>query len=232
MSVKSRIHQRIAVVGLGGFGSSLARELTRAGIQVLAIDKNIHLVDKIADFVDHAVCMDAKDTDALEQNGIFRADAAVVCIGENFQDCAMVTLQLLDLKVPRVLARAAGSSEAEILRKIGAHEVLFVEQDMGKHWASMLARPGAIQDFEVARNYSIVRIQASKSWVGKTLAELALPKKHGITLLGTYVDDRFELVEGPSAIIEEDKDLLVIGHHQDIDRFFAERVKEERAKEK
>lgn len=232
MSVKSRIHQRIAVIGLGTFGSSLARELTRAGIQVLAIDSNIDLVDEIADYVDHAVCCDAKDEDALEQNGIFRVDAAAVCIGESFQECAMVTLRLLEMKVPRILARAAGESEAKILERIGAHEVLFVEQQMGKHWASLLARPGALEDFEVARNYSIVRIRPSPDWVGKNLSTLALPTSHGLTVLGTYQEDRFELVKGPDEEIKQESDLLIIGHHQDIDRFFANRKKEEEKNQK
>lgn len=232
MSVKSKIHQRIAVIGLGTFGASLARELTRAGIQVLAMDLNIDHVDKIADFVDHAVCLDAKDPDALEQNGIFRVDAAAVCIGESFQECAMVTLKLLEMKIPRVLARAAGEMEAQILTKIGAHDVLFVEQQMGKHWASLLARPGAIEDFEVAQNYSIVRIRPSPNWVGKTLAGLKLPKEFGMTVLGTYVDDRFTLIEGPDAEIRPDRDILVIGHHQDLDKFFAVRKKEDEKSEK
>jgi len=231
MSVKTHIHQRIAVIGLGTFGTSLARELTRAGIQVLAMDKNIEAIDRIAEFVDHAVCLDAKDPEALEQNGIFRVDAAAVCIGESFQECAMVTLKLLELKVPRVLARAAGEAEAVILDRIGAHDILFVEQQMGRHWASLLARPGAIEDFEVSRNYSIVRIRPSPSWMGQRLEQLSLPKKHGITVLGSYVHDRFELVKGPEEIINPSKDLLVIGHHQDLDKYFAVRLKEEEGAE-
>lgn len=227
MSVKSRIHQRIAVIGLGSFGSSLARELTSAGIQVLAMDTNIDLVDRISDFVDHAVCLDAKDPEALEQNGIHRVDAAAVCIGESFQECAMVTLNLLEMKVPRVLSRAHGEAEAVILERIGAHDILFVENQMGKHWASLLARPGALEDFEVARNYSIVRIHPNKEWLGRTLMDLKLPKDFGITVLGTYQEDRFDLVTGPEVVLEENKDLLVIGHHQDLDRFFAKRMKDE-----
>lgn len=232
MSVKSKIHQRIAVIGLGTFGASLAKELTRAGLQVLAIDTNLDLVDKIADYVDHAVCLDGKDQEALEANGIYRVDAAAVCIGENFQDSVLVTLKLLEMKVPRVLSRAAGEDEAIILSRIGAHDVLFVEQDMGRHWASLLARPGAIQDFEVARNYSIVRIHPDDQWVGKKLIDLSLPSEFGITVLGTYQDDRFDLVGGPDLQIESERDLLVIGHHQDLDRYFARRVQAEKEKQK
>lgn len=225
MSVKTRINQRIAVIGLGTFGNALAKELTRAGIQVLAIDKSIDQIDAIADFVDHAVCLDAKDKEALEQNGIYRVDAAAVCIGDSFQECVMVSLKLLEMKIPKVLSRAHGESEAIILQRIGVHEVLFIEQEMGKHWASLLARPGAIEDFEVARNYSIVRIPPDKSWTGKRLSELRLPKEFGITVLGSYVDDKFELVEGAETLIQEGRDILVIGHHRDLDRYFAERLK-------
>ncbi|TVQ79741.1 MAG: TrkA family potassium uptake protein [Bradymonadales bacterium] len=229
MSVKSRIHQKIAVIGLGTFGASLAKELTAAGIQVLAIDKSLRLVDEISDFVDHAVCLDSKDTEALEQNGIHRVDAAAVCIGDSFQETVMVTLKLLEMKVPRVLARAAGESEAQILNRIGAHEVMFIEKEMGKHWANLIARPGALEDFEVSRNYSIVRIHPHPNWVGRSLSELRLPKQHGLTVLGFYQEERFKLVEGPDSRLELSNDLLVIGHHQDIDRFFADRVKEEKS---
>src|SRR5690606_31578937 len=130
-----------------------------------------------------------------------------VCIGESFQECAMVTLKLLEMKVPKVLSRAHGDAEAVILQRIGAHEVLYVEQEMGKHWASLLARPGAIEDFEVARNYSIVRIPPDKQWMGKQLSELQLPKTYGITMLGSYVEDRFELVKGAETVIQPDRDI-------------------------
>lgn len=228
MSVKSRIHQRIAVIGLGTFGSSLAKELTAAGVQVLAIDKSLRLVDEISDFVDHAVCLDSKDVEALEQNGIHKCDAAAVCIGDSFQETVMVTLKLLEIKVPKVLARAAGESEAEILNRIGAHEVMFIEKEMGKHWASLMARPGALEDFEVSKNYSIVRMHPHPDWFGKTLGELRLPKTCGLTVLGEYTNDKFGLVQGPDTVLDGSRDILVIGHHQDIDRFFASRAKEEK----
>lgn len=224
MSVKSRIQQKIAVIGLGTFGSSLAKELTKAGIQVLAIDTNIETIDEISEFVDHAVCMDAKDRAALEQNGIYRVDAAAVCIGESFQECAMVTLGLLEMKIPRVLARAHGDSEAIILKRMGVQDVLFVEQEMGKHWATLLARPGVIEDFEVAKNYSIVRIAPDPEWIGKSLIDLKLPLNHGFTVLGCYTEDRFELIRGADQMVSPEKELLIISHHQDLDRYFAKKA--------
>jgi trk system potassium uptake protein TrkA len=225
MSVKTKISQKIAVIGLGAFGHSLATELTRAGIQVLAIDKNINMVDQIADKVDHAVCLDAKDVEALEQNGVHRVDAAAVCMGEDFEDCAVITAHLLEMEVPRVLSRASGEVQAIILRRIGAHDVLFVEQDMGKHWATLLARPGAIEDYEVSESYSIVRIQPEDDWISKSLAELALPKNRGITVLGTYDGSKFKLISDPNMKMQGGHDILVIGHHQDLDRYFAQKAK-------
>lgn len=228
MSVKSKLHQRIAVIGLGTFGSSLAKELTRIGVQVLAMDKDMEEVTKIADFVDHAVCLDARHADALEQNGIHRVDAAVVCIGEHFEESAVVTSQLLEMKVPRVVARASGEMEAIILRRIGAHDIIFIEQEMGRHLANLLARPGAIEDFEVAKHYSIVRIAPDRSWNGQKLIDLQLPKEFGLTVLGVYKDEKFELVSGPDMVCRQNEDLLVIGHHQDLDRFFAKRAAEKK----
>jgi len=225
MSVKSKISQQIAVIGLGTFGRALATELTKSGIQVLAIDRDISMVDQIADKVDHAVCLDARDTEALEQNGIQRVDAAVVCMGERFEDCAVISTHLLEMKIPRVLSRASGETQAIILKRIGAHDILFVEQDMGRHWATLLARPGAIEDFEVAENYSVVRISPEDDWLGKTLDELSLPKNRGITVLGTYSHDKFQLATDPRMIIERGNDMLVIGHHQDLDQYFAQKAK-------
>lgn len=224
MLVKSKLHQKIAVIGLGTFGSSLAKELTRIGVQVLAMDKNMELVRKLADFVDHAVCLDARDSDALERNGIHRIDSAVVCIGEHFEESAVVTSQLLEMKVPRVVARASGEMEAIILRRIGAHDIIFIEQEMGRHLANLLARPGVLEDYEVSKHHSIVRIAPHPDWIGKSLTEIRLPSEHGLTLLGIYQENKFEMVTGPEMKIGPGDDLLVIGHHQDLDRYLAEKA--------
>jgi len=132
--------ERVVVVGLGRFGRALAETLAEKDADVLAIDRDMEVVQETSEFLPAVVQADATDPEALASAGVKGASAAVVAIGD-FQAAVLATSILRDLGVERITARANSEREARILRLVGATEVVFIEQEMGRRIAlSLLAR--------------------------------------------------------------------------------------------
>ena len=122
--------KRFVVIGLGRFGRRLARELTEAGHEIIAIDTREALVERVRDEVALAVCLDATEPEALKSQGVDKVDAAVVAIGEDFEANALATATLKSLGVGRVISRASSDIQRRILDRIGADQVIFPEEEM------------------------------------------------------------------------------------------------------
>lgn len=130
--------ERVVVVGLGKFGRALVETLAQRGADVLAIDRDMELVQEAADSLPAVVQADATDLEALRSAGVRGASAAVVAIGDDFQAAVLATSVLRDLGVERITARANSEREARILRLVGATEVVSIEQEMGRRLAISL----------------------------------------------------------------------------------------------
>ena len=175
--------RRIAVIGLGRFGMALARNLARLGVQVIAADRNMQLVNEIKDDVDLAVRLDSTDRDALDAQDIDKVDVCVVSIGENFEASLLTTVILRKLGVPQIICRAQTTFHAEIFRQIGADEVIQPETSAGEQMARRLANPRLNDVIDIAEGYSIVEIEAPKSWWGTGLKDLGLRTKFDVNLV-------------------------------------------------
>lgn len=172
-----------AVIGLGRFGSRLARLLADAGAEVIAIDADRGLVEAIRDQVTLAVCLDSTDEQALESQGINRVDVAVVGIGANFEANALTTVRLKRLGIPRVVSRATSSIRAQILTNIGADDVVNPESESADRWRERLLAPAILDRLEVGEGYSLVQITAAESFWGKTLQQLDIRRKYGVNVV-------------------------------------------------
>ena len=135
---------QFAIVGIGNFGYYLARHLFEKGHEVVACDINQAQVQKIKDFVSMAVVADGTDREALESLGIKEVDSAVVSIGTRMQASILATLHLKELGVKHILAKAVSEEHGRILRKIGAHEIIFPEKDLATGVANRLDNPNIL----------------------------------------------------------------------------------------
>jgi trk system potassium uptake protein TrkA len=227
--------RRIAVIGLGRFGMALARNLARLGAQVIAVDRNMQLVNEIKDDVDLAVRLDSTDRDALDAQDIDKVDVCVVSIGENFEASLLTTVILRKLGVPRVMCRAQTSFHAEIFRQIGADEVIQPETSAGEQMARRLANPRLTDVIDLAEGYSMVETEAPESWWGIGLKDLELRTKFDVNLVAikrptvsssTDGDDATENVAAPEIIsvprpddlIQQGDLLMLVGSHDAIDK--------------
>ncbi len=175
--------ERFAVIGLGRFGSRLAKHLAAAGAEVIAIDKDRAIVEDLRDQVTLAIAMDATDEQALKIQGVDQVDCAVVGIGHDFEANALATVLLKSMRVKRVMSRAGNDMQAQILRRIGADSVVSPEDEAADRWSHRLLAPFLIDHVELAEDYALVQLAAPEVWVGKTLAELDLRRRHNVTVV-------------------------------------------------
>lgn len=208
-----------AILGLGRFGRTLARELTKAGMDVLAVDINKAKVNLIADDVTCAIQADVKDTDTIKSLGLSNMDAVIVAMTEDVESTIMAIIQAKELGVPMVIAKAKNNFNKEILTKVGADKVVFPEKESGIRIARNLVSNNIIDYFGINEFVSVVEITAKSEWIGKSLMELNLRKKYNINVVGIKYDDIVVVDIEPSEPIREDAVLVVIGNNDNLKKF-------------
>lgn len=212
--------RKIAVIGLGRFGTSLARQLALSGVQVIAIDRSQHLINDIKDDVDLAVQLDATDKQALISQDIDKVDVCVVAIGENFEASLLTTVLLKQLNVPQIICRAQTSLHAEIFRQIGADQVIQPEHAAGEQMARQLANPQLADVIPLADNFTLVELKAPRKFHGKTIRDIGLRSSYHVNLVvikrpdGTGLDSADHVrinVPRPDDVIEPNDVLVLVG---------------------
>ena len=174
---------KVAVVGLGLFGKSLAVNLARSGIEVIAIDANVELVDDVKDEVAVAVKLDATDEKELRAQAVHEVDVLVASIGDNFEANQLLVILAKQMGIKRVLARAPSAVHERILKMIGADEIVLPEQQAAEDLSRKLAQPSLKGYFELIEGYSVAEIEAPVAFHGKSLSELELKQKHKVNLI-------------------------------------------------
>ncbi len=215
--------KRFLVIGLGSLGQAVAQELAEDGAEVIAVDRTQALVDDIKERVEVAIRGDATDSKMLDQIGVDKVDAAIVCIGERFEASVLITANLKDMKVKKIMARANTKIVEQILTRVGADEVFNVEGAMGKVIAQKLTTPSVVDQMDLGGGYRICNWAAPSSIVGKTLAELTLPRKFGVNVITIRKKGSYEKINSPRAdtVIGEEDQLLVSGYESDLEKLFS-----------
>ena len=222
---------KFAVIGLGHFGYAVARNLAARGAEVLAIDRDIERVESIKDDVAYAVALDATDIKALSSQNVADMDAVLVAIGENIEGLLLTTVQLLELGVKRIIARAMADQQRLILEKLGVKEILSPEDEVGKLVAEKLLNPNMKAFLPLPDNYSIVEIQAPRRIVNKKIGQVRFTDNYALDLITIkrvyeeYHDGRKQFVEHlinrptQDIAIEQSDVLIVLGKSNDVEKF-------------
>ncbi|UCF70408.1 MAG: TrkA family potassium uptake protein [candidate division WOR-3 bacterium] len=222
---------QFVVIGLGRFGSSIARALSEKNFEVLAIDREESQVKAMEGIVSQSVVLNATDEKSLRELGIGEFDTAIVSMGETVEDSIMITLTLKELGVKQVIVKAKSELHAKILKKVGADRIVFPEREMADRLAQSLASPKIFDFIEVSETYGIVEMVAPKKFANKTLADLKLRDKFGVSAVAIKrkipvskpdgsTDFKEEFVVGPGGgdeIISGDV-LILLGRNLDIEK--------------
>lgn len=211
--------KEFVVIGLGRFGGSIVRELTRLGADVMAIDSDPERVDDFAKIATEAVIADTTDEEVVKSLGIRNFEHVIVAIGEDIQASILTTLILKDLGVPQITVKATDDYHEKVLRKIGADHVVHPERDMGIRIANNIMTNNVLDYLELSDEHSIMEIRANEKIANHSLVDLDIRAKYGINIVGIKRGENIMISPSADEKILENDILLVIGADVDINRF-------------
>jgi len=212
--------RQFAVIGLGRFGSAMATTLAELGHDVVGVDAQPESVRRVADLLTQAIELDATDDKALKAAGIQDVEVAVVSIGENIESSLLVVMQLRELGIRTIVAKAVTPLHGRILEKLGVSRVIFPEREMAIRVAHSLVMPNVVDYIELSRDFSIVEVPAPPSFIGHTPKQLELRRKYGLTLIAikrhTGPDGAEVTTVAPSAdeVIQPGDSLALLGGNE------------------
>ena len=212
--------KRVVVIGLGIFGSQLARQLYDKGIEVVAIDKNKDVVQRIKDHSTKAVLADATDKEVLESIGIDAADTVVISFGEDLSASTLLTLYLKEMKVKEVIVKVPNEDYKRILLKVGASEAIIPEREIANKVARSIISPNVLEYLPISEDFTIVELAPPSSFIGKSLAELDLRKRYQLQVIAIrdVLLEKLQMVPRASSIIKDSDVLVIIGREEDIQK--------------
>jgi trk system potassium uptake protein TrkA len=213
-----RKREEFVVIGLGRFGSSVAKSLVNYGYEVLAIDADKDRVQHLSLELPNVVQLDATNADALRQVGIESFDTGLVSIGTNFEANVLATVLLLRFGVDQVITKARTSTQKEILERVGAHEVILPEHEAGLRLARRLAHSHVIDYLELAPDVDIVEAMAPPSMWGRRLSECKLREKYSLTVIAIRHEDDATIAPLPDYMLREGDILVLAGRLADAER--------------
>lgn len=206
------------VVGLGRFGSEVARRLCALGCEVLAMDVHNELVQQISSEVTHAVVGDARDKDVLRSLGVRNLDCAVVAIGDSLADSVLATMNLKELGLPYIVCKAHDETHRRVLEKLGADRVVIPEQENAIRLARSLASPNVLDYIELSHDYGIIEVPTPKSWQGSSLRKLNVRAKLGVNIIAIKRDGKVEVTLDPDRELSDGDVLVVLGDNKALER--------------
>lgn len=222
---------RHAVIGLGKFGTTVAKILAESGMDVIAIDKNQDLIDEIAPYVTSAICMDATNESALRTQSLAEADAVILGIGSSIQESILCAAILKKIGVGIVYAKVDNHLHGRIMELIGVQHILLPEEIVGTQLAKTLTSKNVLEYVSLSSGHVMMEMIAPKEFVGKTLLELALPAKYKVNIVAikydsfsvseegkNIVEKKFNDMPGANDIIKEGDILTLMGSKGNIDK--------------
>lgn len=221
--------KRFAVIGLGRFGKKLAIALAMSGAEVIAIDRDRAVIDQIRDQVSHAVRLDSTDEEALKAQGVDKVDVAIISMGHGgqaFESSILTVVNLRQMGVKQIYARAQSLIAGQVFSRVGATEVIYPEIESAQRWAYKLIAPQIGEKIDFAPGYSLARIKAPGSFDSKTVMELQLRQKYNVNLVAIKraehgkgkksEKEQIINVPMPNTVIYADDILMVSGSDADL----------------
>lgn len=223
--------KKFVVIGLGRFGSAVARALAEKGFEVMVIDKDEDEVSALADLAAQSLVLDATDEKSLKDAGVADVDTAIVSVGQRIDSSILITLLLKELGVKDVIVKAVNSQHGTILKRIGADRVIFPEREVANRLVESFVSPKIFAYIELSPTHSVVELVAPKIFFGKTLKQLALRERYKVNVIaikrkvaivtekGTP-DFKEEVNIAPAAEdeIAEGDILVLLGRYEDLEK--------------
>lgn len=210
--------KQFVIFGLGSFGTAVATELVELGHEVLGVDNDEEKVDILKDTLTKIVKVDITDEKVLKELGVESFDAAIVSLGTDLESSILITIMLKEIGVKYVITKANNPLHGRVLEKVGSDRVVYPERDEGIRIARSLIMPNVKNQMELSQKYSLIEIAALPVFCEKTLGELDLPGKYGVTLLAIRRGNQFTFSPTEKHTITENENLILVGENKKIDQ--------------
>ena len=210
----------VLLIGLGRFGRHIAENLYELKHQVMAVDKKEDRVNAVLDFVTNAVIGDSTNEEFLKSLGVGNYDVCMVCIGDDFQSSLETTSLLKELGAKKVVSRAARDVHAKFLLRNGADDVVYPERQLAK-WSAIRYTSDHIFDYiEIDEQHAIFEVEVPETWIEKSVGELDVRRKFGITILGIKRAGKTDVSVTPDTILSDDITILALGEYKALQKCF------------
>ncbi len=212
------INKSYAVLGLGKYGRAVAKELIDSGAEVIAVDINNRIVEDLVGEFPICKCADVTDHEVIKRLGISNVDTVIIAIAGKFEASVMATMLCKEAGVGRIIVKCSSEMHRTILEKVGADMVVFPENESGIRLAKNLLSSGFIDIADISDDISVIELNAKPEWIGKSLRELELRKKHAINVIALNKNNNIEIAVRPDTIIEENIKMIVIADKKEVEK--------------
>ena len=209
--MKRHTQKEYIVIGLGRFGTSVAKQLEANGCKVLAIDRDEKKIRQIAEYVTLAMCVDVTNEDSLKELGGRNFNGAIISIGHSLEAAVFASIWAKEQGIAQVIAKAYDEMQGKILMKIGVDDIVHPEKERGVHLANALAFNNLFDAIELTSEYSIADIDILNSWIGKNLKELNLRKKYGVNVVAIRRNGSLVINPDADAPVEKNDIFVLLG---------------------
>jgi trk system potassium uptake protein TrkA len=215
--------KRFVIVGLGNFGAAVAEALHTKGHDVSALDSDPDRVDQMSRLVSRAGVGDGTDVRTLRRVGAEDADAAVISTGHNITASALTALVMRDLGIEEIYVKVVSHDHARLIEKIGVTETIFPERESGLRLAKRISSRSLLNYVPLGEDFGIQEMAVPTDWVGHSLRDLGLPRKHGISVVAVHdvLMDTITPVPDADAPLKESDTLLVAGTDKNLTKVAA-----------
>jgi len=210
--------KRFAVIGTGNFGYYVAKTLYENKNEVIAIDRNKDRVQAVEPFCTSAIVQDVTDIEALKGLGLDEMDAVIVSTGSHYKPSILICFQLGRLGIKRIIVKAADDDHGEILKQLGATEIIRPEMDMAHRLGMRLTSPNILDFLPLEEDYTIAQVDPPPSFIGKSLTDLDLRKRYEVNIIAVkeLVPERFVMVPNADFTIKDSDILIILGKESDL----------------
>ena len=216
--MKNMKHTTFGVIGLGRFGTALAKSLAEAGKEVIVVDCNESKVRELRHYTEHAFVAEDLSKETLEDMGIQNCDTVIICIGEKIDTSILTTLNVVSLGIPQVIAKAISRDQGAVLEKIGA-EVVYPERDMALRLGKRLVSNNFLDYISLDNDVEIQQLPVSSKMVGITVQEFNIRQRYGLNIIAIEREHTTDIEVSPQYRFAEDDIIVVIGRVENIKRF-------------
>ena len=199
-----------AVLGLGRYGTAVAKELVKNGADVIAVDKNEQIVQDSSVYLPICKCADITDPEVISELGISNADVVIVAMARSLEGSILAITLCKEAGVKTVIAKCANETHRKILKRVGADTVVFPENESGTRLAKNLLTSGFTDILTLSDDLSLVELAARDEWVGKSLKELNLRKKYTVNVVAFRKNGKITAPVNPEELLDKDTEIIAI----------------------